>query len=197
MMVAGWWGLVFLSGCGGGSGVKTTPPVAVPPPAEATRESESRLRAGDPLQIRIETNPSIPAQTYELAVDDEGQIALPLIGRLKAGGLTTSELADSIQKAYVPRYYVRCTATVLAPVRFFYVGGEVKNPSRFQWSKDMTLLKAINTASGFTDFANRTKVEIARGRTKLVYDCEEIRRNPEKDVAIQPGDSIYVPRSIF
>lgn len=191
-------GFVFLSGCGGSasSSPKTTLPAVAPLP-EAAVESESRLRSGDPLQIRIETSPNVPALTYEFGVDDEGQIALPLIGRLKAQGLTTSELADNIQKAYVPRYYVRCTATVLAPVRFFYVGGEVKNPNRFPWSKDMTLLKAINTASGFSDFANRSKVEIARSRTKQVHDCEDIRRHPEKDVAIQPGDSIYVPRSIF
>jgi len=136
-------------------------------------------------------------QISEVTVDDEGYIALPLIGRLKAAGSTTSDLADKIQKAYVPQYYVRCTATVLAPTRFFYMGGEVKNPGRFPWSKDMTLLKAISTASGYTDFANRAKVELTRGRNKLVYDCEDIRRHPEKDVPIQPGDSIYIPRSIF
>ena len=134
---------------------------------------------------------------YEVAVDDEGQIALPLIGKLMARDITTSQLADKIQQAYVPRFYVRCTATVLAPVRFFYVNGEVKTPNRFQWSKDMTLLKAITTASGFTDFANRGSVEVTRGRSKQVYNCEELRKNPEKDIPIQPGDSVNVLRSVW
>jgi len=178
-----------------GCGTPATPPVKLT--AEAAREGESRLRAGDPLQVRVETNPTQAPQLSEVTVDDEGFIALPLIGRLKAEGMTTSELADVIQKAYVPHYYVRCTATVLAPVRFLYIGGEVRAPGRFPWSKDMTLLKAITSASGYNDFANRSRVELTRGRAKTVYDCEDIRRHPEKDVPIQPGDSIYVPRSIF
>ena len=194
-VVAAVGGLVVLSGCGATGGTKTTT-VPAAPSLEAG-ESESRLRAGDQLQIRVETSPNVAPQVSEVTVDDEGYVALPLIGRQKALGLSTSELAERIQKAYVPQYYVRCTATVQAPVRYFYIGGEVKNPNRFPWSKDMTLLKAISTASGFSDFANRNKVEIARGRTKLVYDSEDIRRHPEKDVAIQPGDSIYVPRTIF
>jgi polysaccharide export outer membrane protein len=184
-------GVLWLAGCG------APPKAGTKPLDQATSEGESRLRAGDPLQIRVETSPTQPTQASEVTVDDDGFIALPLIGRLKASGLTTSELAEKIQKAYVPQYYVRCTATVLAPVRYFYIGGEVKNPGRFPWSKDMSLLKAISTGSGFTDFANRTKVELTRGRAKTEYDCDDIRRHPEKDVPIQPGDSIYVARSIF
>lgn len=181
-------------GCGTPSAPAKSPAAA---PEEIAREGESRLRSGDPLQVRVETSPNVPPQLSEVTVDDEGYIALPLIGRIKAEGLTTSELADAIQKAYVPRYYVRCTANVQAPVRYVYIGGEVRQPGRFPWTKDMTLSKAISTASGFNEFANRNRVELTRGRVKTVYDCEEIRRHPEKDVPILPGDSIYVPRSIF
>jgi len=180
---------VFFAGSSSGPLTKT-PPTAV-------NENESLLRAGDPLSIRVETTPNMLPQQSEVTVDDRGDIALPLIGRIKAEGITTTQLAEKIQLAYVPRYYVRCTATVLAPTRFFYIGGEVRSPSRIPWSKDMSLLKAISTAGGYTDFSNRNKVEIARGRTKLIYDCEDIRRHPEKDIAIQPGDSIYVPRTIL
>jgi protein involved in polysaccharide export with SLBB domain len=59
------------------------------------------------------------------------------------------------------------------------------------------LMKAINTAGGFTDYANHTKVEITRGKSKQVFDCDDLRKHPSKDVPIQPGDTIYVPRSIF
>ncbi len=186
--------LIGLSGCGAPRVNSTS---AAKPSIETGDESESRLRVGDLLQIRVETSVMTAAQLLEVAVEDNGNITLPLIGSLRAQGLSTSELADQIQKAYVPKYYVRCTTTVLAPVRFFYVGGEVRAPSRYPWAKDLTLSRAINAAGGFTDFANRSRVEIARGKTKLVFDCEAIRRQPDKDVAIQPGDSIYVPRSIF
>ena len=192
MVVLALAGGLFWSGCAG-----TSAPQKMATVEGRDREQESLLRAGDPLQIRIETTAMTAPMLYEVAVDDEGQIALPLIGKLMARDMTTSQLADKIQQAYVPRFYVRCTATVLAPVRFFYVNGEVKNPNRFQWSKDMTLLKAITTASGFTDFANRGAVEITRGRSKQVYNCEELRKSPEKDIPIQPGDSVNVLRSVW
>ncbi len=132
-----------------------------------------------------------------MIIDDQGNIELPLIGQIKAAGLTTSELAEHVQSNYVPRYYVRCTASVLVAQRFFYVGGEVKNVGRFLWSEDTTLLKAIHTASGFTDYANRRKVQLVRGKTTETYDCEDLQRHPAKDVPIRPGDTVTVPRSIF
>ena len=61
----------------------------------------------------------------------------------------------------------------------------------------MTLLKAINTAGGFTEYANRNKVDLLRGDKKKTFDCEELRQHPVKDIPVQPGDSVYVPRSIF
>jgi polysaccharide export outer membrane protein len=169
----------------------------VAPAAAPAMETESRLRIGDQVQIRLETTSLQPPQVFDLLIDDEGKIALPLINRIHADGLTTSELAAKIQEAYVPRFYVRCNANVLVASRFFYVGGEVRSPGRYPWSSDISLLKAINTAGGFTDFANRGKVELTRAKAKKNYDVEKIRQRPEQDLPIQPGDSIYVPRSIL
>lgn len=165
--------------------------------ATATQGTETRLRIGDQLSIRLEMGSTQPPQAIDTAIDENGETSLPLIGRIKAEGLTTSELAERIEANYVPRYYVRCNATVLAPVRFFYIGGEVRAPSRYNWSDDITLLKAINTAGGFTDYANRNKVEVARGNERMTFNCEDLRQHPNKDIAIRPGDSIYVSRSIF
>ena len=157
---------------------------------DCARETKSTFES-TPCSRRRWTTPS------DVTIDDQGNIALPLVGRIKAAGLTPSELAENIQSNYVPRYYVRCTATVLVAQRFFYVGGEVHNPGRFLWSEDTTLLKAINTAAGFTDYANRRKVQLARGKQQQEFDCEQLQRNPAKDVPIRPGDTITVPRSVF
>jgi len=40
-------------------------------------------------------------------------------------------------------------------------------------------------------------VELVRGKNKQTFDCEDLRQHPDKDVPVQPGDSIYVARSIF
>jgi polysaccharide export outer membrane protein len=163
-------------------------------------EVSSRLRTGDEIVVRIDAGAATAVMggtPSDVIIDDQGNIELPLIGQIKAAGLTTSELAEHIQSNYVPRYYVRCTASVLVAQRFFYVGGEVKNPGRFLWSEDTTLLKAISTASGFTDYANRSKVQLVRGKTGETYDCQDLQRHPAKDVLIRPGDTVTVPRSIF
>lgn len=172
-------------------------------PAQPARPSnpniETRLRVGDQIQVRLETGgqSTTGTQLYDLIIDGTGQISLPLIGSVAAAGKTTSELAESIQSRYVPRFYVRCSPLVVTAARFFYVGGEVRSPSRFQWTEDITLIKAINTAGGFTDYASRGKVEVIREAAKETYDYEDLRRNPAKDVPIHPGESIWVPRSVF
>jgi protein involved in polysaccharide export with SLBB domain len=186
---------LLLTGCG-----STSPVSRGHLGGSSESASESRLRTGDQLTVRLDNSGTgINSQPVgiELAVDGNGDISLPLIGRVPAAGLTSSELAERIQANYVPRYYVHCTATVLAKDRAFYVGGEVRAPSRYAWTEDISLMKAINTAGGFTDYANRSKVELTRGKTKQIFNCEDLRQHPSKDVAIQPGDSVYVPRSIF
>ena len=165
----------------------------------ASEETTGRLRPGDQVQVRLDFTgqPNQPIQNLDLNIDEVGEISLPLVGHIKAADFTPSELAERIQANYVPRYYVRCTATVLVAQRFFYIGGEIRNPGRFPWSDDTTLMKAISTASGFTDYANRGKVELVHGSERHVYNCEDIQRNPAKDPLVRPGDTIMVPRSIF
>jgi polysaccharide export outer membrane protein len=167
--------------------------------ATGVDEISGRLRPGDELSVRIDAGPAqaTTAAPTDVIVNEDGEITLPLVGRIKASGLTPSELGERIQANYVPRYYVRCTATVLVALRFFYIGGEVRNPGRFPWSEDTSLLKAINTAAGFTDYANRRKVQLVRGKQQQEFDCQELQRDPSKDVQIRPGDTITVPRSIF
>ena len=158
--------------------------------------SESRLRNGDQIIVRLDTG-GVQPDALEVAIDENGEISLTLVGRIKAAGLTPSELGERIQASYVPRYYVRCSATVLPRDRFYYIGGEVRVPSRFPWTEDISLMKAINTAGGFTDYANRGKVELTRGKGKQTFNCDDLRKHPDKDVPVQPGDTIYVPRSLF
>jgi polysaccharide export outer membrane protein len=163
------------------------------------RGSETKLRVGDQFQVRLETGAQSTASQapLDVVIDENGEVSLPLIDRIKAAGLSASELAERIQANYVPRYYVRCNVTVLVTTRFFYVGGEIRGPGRFPWTEDITLLKAINTAGGFSDYSNTRKVEILRGKQKIVVDCEELRNHPDRDAPILPGDSIWVARSIF
>lgn len=196
-VAAGFLAALLLSGC---TLFSSSEPSAFPanPSGKTDETSESKLRVGDQLQVRLDTGQGQQSQSpLDVVIDENGEISLPLIDRVKAADLTSSELAERIQANYVPRYYVRCNVTVLITTRFFYVGGEIRSPGRYGWSEDISLLKAIDTAGGFTDYSNRRKVEVSRGKQRIVVDCEEIRSKPAKDISILPGDSIRVSRSIF
>ena len=82
--------------------------------------------------------------------------------------------------------------------RWYYVDGEVKSPNRQIYTSRITVLKAIASAGGFTDFANKKKVKLTRvdGRTQIV-NCVKALDNPSLDLEVYPGDKIHVPRRLW
>jgi polysaccharide export outer membrane protein len=155
------------------------------------------IRAGE--QLTIELLDILPPSKIEQAVADDGTITLPLLSdRVKAAGRKDTELANDIHDLYVPRYYRRMTVNIKRENRFYFVGGQVKNPTQRQYTGDMTLLRAIKSAGDFTDFADRRHVNIIRSNgTRETIDVKAIIKNPKKDVPIYPGDTIDVPLRIY
>lgn len=165
-------------------------------------QGQATLRIGDPVDLKISGVPSDEqAQVNNIyTVDANGTINLPYINKVKADGLTPAELAGSIEGSYRSgKVYTNPTITiVMAPTaRFVNVGGAVRSPSRVPFTEDMTLLTAINAAGGFNDFADQRKVRVLRGRDVKVYDVRESRRDPSRDIKLQPGDRIEIPQSFF
>ena len=136
---------------------------------------------------------------FEGRVSEDGTITLQLIGAVKAAGKTAGELQKDIHDAYVPKYFQRLTVTFRGQDRFYYVGGEVKSPNRYVWAGEITLTKAIQTASDFTDWANKKKVTITRadGKTVGPINCVRVLDGKLTDPPVYPGDKIYVPRRGF
>lgn len=164
--------------------------------------AQATLRIGDPLELKISGVPNDEQQQINnvYTVDATGAINLPYINKVKADGLTPAQLAGSIEGAYrANKVYTNPTITVImAPTaRFVNVGGAVRNATRVPFTEDMTLLAAINAAGGFNDFADQRKVRVLRGNNVKVYDVREARRDPSKDLKLQPGDRVEVPQSFF
>ena len=161
----------------------------------STNANSGVFNVGD-LVIVTFSGVELPPAQHEERIKDDGTITLPLIGAIVARGKTTGELQQEIRAQYVPKYFRESlTVTVKSTDRYFFVGGEVKAPSRYPWSEGMTLVKAIQTAGGFTDFAKRSKVRLTRvnGKT-VIMNYDKILEKPELDVPVEPGDSINVPR---
>lgn len=163
---------------------------------------QATLRVGDPVELKIS---GVPAEEQTqvnniYTVDAAGTVNMPYINKVRAEGLSPSQLANSIETSYRSgRIYSNPTITiVMAPTsRFVNVGGAVRTPSRVPFTEDMTLLTAINAAGGFNDFADQKKVRVLRGSNVKMYDVRESRRDPSRDVKLQPGDRIEVPQSFF
>jgi protein involved in polysaccharide export with SLBB domain len=98
----------------------------------------------------------------------------------------------------VPKYYKYLTVTITPMLQFYFVGGEVRSPGRYEHVGKMTVRKALQSAGDFTDFANKKKVKLTRTTgEKHTINAIKALNNPELDLEVLPGDTIHVPRRVF
>lgn len=165
--------------------------------AENRGEETDKLRVGDTVRVTFSTSGDRQVPPHEEQIKQDGSITLFLIGSIQAAGKTTGELQSELQQAY-SKYYVSMTVTVQAPERYYSVGGEVKNPKRDVYVGGTTVIKAIQSAGDFTDFANRKKVRLTRASGKTyIINCDKALMDPRLDLPVYPGDSIHVPRRFW
>lgn len=160
------------------------------------------LRIGDPIEIKIGGVP-VDEQTQinnTYTVDANGAISLPYINKVQAAGLAPAQVAAAAEARYrEEKIFTNPTITLMMQptARFVNVGGAVRTPSRVPFTEDLTMLAAINAAGGFNDFADQKRVRLLRGSAVKIYDVRQFRRDPSKDVVLQPGDRVEVPQSFF
>ena len=172
-------------------------------PADAGMdEIGGKVARGDSLTISFSDVPpgggGLPPQMI-VKVGSDGTFTLPYNVTIRALGKTPTELEHEIRSAYVPKLFVNCTANVKPDERYFFVGGEVKVSSRMAYtSHSMTVLRAITTAGGFTDFAKKSRIEVRRangGKTEYV-DYKKALKDPKLDLPVYPNDQVIVPRGL-
>lgn len=179
--------LVGLSGAGGVTGVTSVldSPVGY------------RLRPGDPVVINLRG--ILPRdEEIECLVDEGGFVKVPYLDRIKAAGLSSSQLEDEIERRYIDgKIYRSITVGVIMPSQSYFIQGEVKIPGRVQLITGVTLLQVIAQAGGYTDYADQTDVRIIRAGRTMRFNAKELSRFPERDVRIEPGDVINVTRGLL
>jgi polysaccharide export outer membrane protein len=205
---------LFFAGCQSGSPKRdfaevpglTAAPASVPANTAATAVSETNsdpnvylLQPQDALRITFADLPT-PQLPFEDRIKEDGTVTLLLNQTFQAAGKTRAALEKEIRDRYVPRYFVNMTVSVIHQdqTRFYYVDGEVKLPNRQVYISRITVLKAIASAGGFTDFAWKTKVQLTRadGR-KTTINSNKALANSKLDLEVYPGDKIWVPRRWF
>lgn len=185
--------LGLVVGCQSGSpGTTTNATGTTTRPSGAQTEFVDNLRNGDMVEVTFSGNPTAPEDVEERI--KEGKINLPLIGEVEAAGKTAGQLQADIQGKYVPQYFRRLTVTIRTENRVFFVDGEVRRPDRYVYTGELTVLKAIAAAGGFTDFAAKGRIELIRGQSKFRIDGNKAKDRPELDLVVIPGDRVVVPR---
>lgn len=169
----------FLLGCTPGGSLAPLPRYEV---------SAYRLGSGD--QIRMITFGE-DELTGLFRVNDQGNVALPLLGSSAANGLTTTQFADRVAAALRQRDLLRdpSVSVEVQSYRPIFVLGEVARPGEYPFQPGMTALTAVAIAGGFTyraveDYVSVTRTTMQQGKAVAG------RASPQDFIA--PGDVIKV-----
>ena len=161
------------------------------PPIPQTSEADYHLGPGD--QVRIITFGD-EQLTGEFRVKDDGTVSMPLLGAVKAAGLTTNQLGNEVSKALIARdlYKNPSVSVEVTAYRPVFVLGEVARPGQYPYQPGMTVQTAVAIAGGFTYRA----VEDAFRITRTVND-KAVEGRGEPGTPVRPGDVIKVYERSF
>jgi protein involved in polysaccharide export with SLBB domain len=194
-----------------------SPPTSISAPTNATvlpsnlagyvPDDKYKLRVGDKIAFQIIEDRD-PARLLTIA--DSGEVDIPWIGRVAAVDKSCKQLADDCKAELEKEYYHRATVIIALETANRFLGrvsvwGCVKNQGAIDISvnENLKASQAILRAGGFGDFANRKAVKLVRevspglaAKTIIINMVEIIDKGKtEKDVVLQPGDTIFVPTS--
>ena len=173
-------------------------------PAASSSDSkvlaDYRLGPLDKLDITVFQEPELSAKAIQ--VDASGNIALPLVGTVSAGGKTASQLSSELERLFDARYLrnSQVTVTVAASVsQKVSVQGEVAEPGVYQLNGPTTLLDVLSMAKGETELAKLKQVVVFRTvkgeRMGAVFDVASIRLGAAADPVIEGNDLVVVGTS--
>jgi polysaccharide export outer membrane protein len=147
-----------------------------------------RLGSGDRLRVTVFGESELSG---EFQVDGAGTVAMPLIGEVRARGLTVREFEKAVTSALQDGYLRRPQVSVeVLNFRPFYILGEVQRPGSYPYVDGMTVLNAVVLAGGYTYRARTNRLTIRRAN-----EAEE--REVGDDAVVLPGDVIRIPERFF
>lgn len=146
------------------------------------------LGPGDEVRVTVFNQPDMSGQ---FLIGADGMIALPLVGNIKAQGVSVRELETRIQDALRPDFLKNPAVNVeVLNYRPFYILGEVYKPGSFPYVSGMRVVNAVALAGGYTARASKEGIFIERAGSK-----ERIKANSQ--TLVLPGDVIHVQERFF
>lgn len=164
----------------------------------ATEDPDYSIGPQDVLNISVWKEPEV---SRTVPVRPDGKISLPLLDDVQAAGLTPMQLASLIAerlRKYLTAPQVTVIVTEINSKRI-YILGEVSRAGAYPLFPNMTVLEALSSAGGFTQFANLKKIYVLRDergrKVKYPVNYKEVvtGNKPEQNILLKAGDTIVVP----
>lgn len=141
--------------------------------------------------------------TSDVVVRPDGQISLPLLNDVQAGGLTPAQLRDDVAER-ARRFVEDPTVTVIVKQirsRRLFITGQVDKPGSYALGGPTTVLQLIALAGGLKEFADGRHILVmrsdgaARKQVGLPFNYEQVLagRNLAQNIELKPGDTVIVP----
>lgn len=167
----------------------------------ATQDTSYIIGEEDVLNISVWKESEI---TKVVPVRPDGKISLPLINDVQAAGLTPVQLGASITEK-LRKFIADPQVTVIVTAinsRRIYIVGEVARAGAFPMLPNMTVMQALSSAGGFSQFANLKEIYVLRNedgkQTVIPFNYKEAikpsrGKRAEQNILLKPGDTIVVP----
>ena len=167
--------------------------------AAGTPEAEDMGKPGS-LAYKLDTGDKVKVIVYgeddlsgEFDVDGSGFVRLPLIGQVRAAGLSLKEFEIAIEAKLSQGYLVNPKVSVgVSNYRPFTILGEVNKPGEYPFENGMTVLNAVALGGGYTYRADKDNVYIRHKGAK-----NEVKMPADDTTSVYPGDTVRVDERIF
>ena len=180
--------------CGGGAA--DTPFVWVTEaPPQGAESAELIIKEGDTINVRVFGQDNLSSQQK---VRTDGKIATPAVGEIVAKGKKPAQLAKEIEERLKSVLQVPSVSIAVEQQQQINVSvvGEVKNGGTFQLDQGATVLHALASAGGLTEFAGDDKIYVVRkgSNQRIRFKYIDLRGGEAKSMGFQlhAGDVVVV-----
>lgn len=154
----------------------------------------NRFFSDDRSAYSVQSESGIYLNSY--VIDKNGQINLPVVGKIKLNGLTLEEATTKIEEKVAE--WIVGPVVICKMVSFkISILGDVNRPGTYTFYQDnVSIFDVVSAAGDLTYYGNRAEVKIIRKTStydeiiKVDLRDANILKNPI--YYLQPGDIVYV-----
>ncbi|MDP2044232.1 MAG: polysaccharide biosynthesis/export family protein, partial [Candidatus Omnitrophota bacterium] len=170
-------------------------------------EREYYIDVGDILDISLWQIPDLSKP--EVIVRPDGKISFPLIGDIRAEGITLTQLDNDITEKL--KTYVKAPEVSIMIRRFgeqtnrVSILGEITSPGVYRFSSPPSVAEVVASAGGYTKYSVINSIMVIRGAgggkkpEAIRINLAHILKGNKyaNNIWLKPNDIIYVPRSFI